>query len=167
MKNINHFCHCLCVSEKPLIISFEGASGDYPGCTNLAYERAISDGANVIDCPVQMTWDKIPICLGSINLINSTTVLQSRFRNSITSVPELGGQGIYSFDLTWGHLQTLKREFLTQRTYHQNSISIVFSFLILPCVLALRPLTLQLKFQTLTPNIIYSAIPKQRMLANS
>ncbi|CAH1446824.1 unnamed protein product [Lactuca virosa] len=47
---------------KPLIISFEGASGEYPGCTDMAYEKSVSDGAYIIDCPVQMAGDGIPIC---------------------------------------------------------------------------------------------------------
>nr|CAB3447075.1 unnamed protein product [Digitaria exilis] len=38
---------------KPLVISHNGASGDYPDCTDQAYEKAVADGADVIDCPVQ------------------------------------------------------------------------------------------------------------------
>ncbi|KAF2303797.1 hypothetical protein GH714_023472 [Hevea brasiliensis] len=59
------------VDAKVLVISKNGASGDYPGCTDKAYQKAISDGADVIDCPVQMSKDGIPFCLGSINLIDT------------------------------------------------------------------------------------------------
>ncbi|XP_071703248.1 glycerophosphodiester phosphodiesterase GDPDL3-like [Rutidosis leptorrhynchoides] len=92
----------------PLIISSEGASGDYPGCTDLAYKKAVTDGADIIDCPVQITSDGIPICLGSINLIDRTTVAQSGFSNLSTIVPELqNGTGIYTFSLTWTQIQSL------------------------------------------------------------
>ncbi|KAF2288382.1 hypothetical protein GH714_007190 [Hevea brasiliensis] len=91
-----------------LVISKNGASGDYPGCTDKAYQNAILDGADVIDCPVQMSKDGIPFCLGSINLIDSTTVAQSPYSNLSEIIPELsGGSGIYTFSLTWNQIQTL------------------------------------------------------------
>ncbi|GKV43798.1 hypothetical protein SLEP1_g51051 [Rubroshorea leprosula] len=92
-----------------LIITKNGASGDYPGCTDLAYSKAIVDGADVIDCPVQMTKDGIPICLQSINLFDSTNVVQSSFSNLATTIPEIqAGTGIFTFTLTWSEIQTLK-----------------------------------------------------------
>uniref|UniRef100_A0A2P2K3R6 glycerophosphodiester phosphodiesterase n=1 Tax=Rhizophora mucronata TaxID=61149 RepID=A0A2P2K3R6_RHIMU len=98
---------------KLLIISKNGASGDYPGCTDLAYNNAISDGADVIDCPVQMSKDGIPFCLSTINLIDSTTVTQSPFGGLATSIPEIqAGSGIFTFDLTWSQIQNLTRKFL-------------------------------------------------------
>ncbi|TVU15631.1 hypothetical protein EJB05_39161 [Eragrostis curvula] len=70
---------------KPLIISHNGASGDYPDCTDLAYQKAVDDGADIIVCPVQVTKDGIPICMSSINLMYDTTVATSQFA-SLTSV---------------------------------------------------------------------------------
>ncbi|KAI3810230.1 hypothetical protein L1987_19841 [Smallanthus sonchifolius] len=94
---------------KPLIISYEGASGDYPGCTDLAYQKAVSDGADVIDCPVQITSEGIPVCLGSVNLLDTTTVAQSGFTNLTSSIPNLrSGPGIFTFSLTWGEIRSLK-----------------------------------------------------------
>ncbi|XVF70773.1 hypothetical protein PTKIN_Ptkin11bG0189100 [Pterospermum kingtungense] len=91
-----------------LVISKNGASGDYPGCTDLAYSKAIEDGADIIDCPVQITEDGIPICLSSINLIDSTTVAQSSFSNLTTTIPEIGqGSGIFAFNLSWSDIQSL------------------------------------------------------------
>ncbi|GMP65178.1 hypothetical protein CsSME_00026094 [Camellia sinensis var. sinensis] len=96
---------------KPLVISSKGSSGDFPGCTDSAYQRAISDGVDVLDCPVQMSKDGIPVCLGSINLIDSSTVLQSPFGNLTTSIPELGVvNGIFTFSLTWSEIQSLTRK---------------------------------------------------------
>ncbi|CAD5334970.1 unnamed protein product [Arabidopsis thaliana] len=92
-----------------LVISKNGASGDYPGCTDLAYTKAIKDGADVIDCSLQMSSDGIPFCLSSINLGESTNVVQSPFRNRSTTVPEIGSlPGIYSFSLAWSEIQTLR-----------------------------------------------------------
>ncbi|GJZ75386.1 glycerophosphodiester phosphodiesterase GDPDL3 [Tanacetum coccineum] len=94
---------------KPLIISYEGASGDYPGCTDLAYQKAVSDGADIIDCPVQITSDGIPICLGSINLLDRTSVAQSEFANLTLPIPELqSGNGIFTFSLRWDQIQSLQ-----------------------------------------------------------
>ncbi|KAI5411597.1 hypothetical protein KIW84_056606 [Lathyrus oleraceus] len=71
--------------DKTLIISKFGASGDYPACTNLVYNNAISDGADVLDCPVQISKDGIPFCLSSIDLLDSTTVAQTSFIDLVTS----------------------------------------------------------------------------------
>ncbi|KAK8527154.1 hypothetical protein V6N13_085008 [Hibiscus sabdariffa] len=92
-----------------LVISNNGASGDYPGCTDMAYEKAIEDGVDVLDCPVQITKDGTPICLGAINLIDGTTVIRSGFSNLTTTIPELmQGSGIFTFNLSWSDIQTLE-----------------------------------------------------------
>ncbi|XWS11287.1 hypothetical protein CRYUN_Cryun38cG0071100 [Craigia yunnanensis] len=91
-----------------LVISKNGASGDFPGCTDLAYSKAIEDGVDVLDCCVQMTKDGTPICLGSINLIDSTNVAQSSFSNLSTTIPEImQGSGIFTFNLSWSNIQNL------------------------------------------------------------
>ncbi|KAH8519019.1 hypothetical protein H0E87_000739 [Populus deltoides] len=90
------------------VISKNGASGDYPGCTDLAYQKAILDGADVIDCPVQISKDGIPFCLGSINLYESTTVAQSSYINREQNIPQIkAGRGIFTFSLTWSEIQNL------------------------------------------------------------
>ncbi|KAL6845779.1 hypothetical protein ACP4OV_024354 [Aristida adscensionis] len=86
---------------KPLIISHNGASGDYPGCTDLAYQKAVDDGADVIDCPVQLTKDGIPICLGSINLMDGTTVLRSQFASQTAMIKDIQSVAVFTFNLTW------------------------------------------------------------------
>ncbi|VVB16088.1 unnamed protein product [Arabis nemorensis] len=91
-----------------LVISKNGASGDFPGCTNLAYEKAIKDGADVIDCSVQMSSDGKPFCSSSINLRDSTTVAQTPFRNRSTNISEISSdEGIYTFSLTWPEIELL------------------------------------------------------------
>ncbi|RAL41629.1 hypothetical protein DM860_018259 [Cuscuta australis] len=90
------------------IISFDGASGSYPGCTDIAYTSAVSDGVDIIDCNVQMSFDGKAFCLGSVNLIGVTTAVQV-FNNLSRSIPELKTvEAIHSFDLTWREIQSLK-----------------------------------------------------------
>ncbi|CAD6263397.1 unnamed protein product [Miscanthus lutarioriparius] len=87
---------------KPLIISHNGASGDYPGCTDLAYQKAVDDGADVIDCPVQVTKDGIPICMSSIDLMTDTTVARSQFISQTATIKDIQiAPGVFSFNLTW------------------------------------------------------------------
>lgn len=112
------------VSATPLVISSNGSSGDYPGCTDLSYEGAISDGADILGCPVQMSKDGMPFCLGSVNLIDSTTVAQSEFSNLATSIPELGvANGIFTFSLTWSQILSLTRK-----------LKLVLNFFCCPCI---------------------------------
>ncbi|KAL2924776.1 Glycerophosphodiester phosphodiesterase GDPDL3 [Bienertia sinuspersici] len=93
---------------KPLVISHDGASGDYPGCTDVAYKKAIEDGADVIDCTVQISKDGTPFCMSSVNLLNGTSVGQSQFRTKLSTVDDLqSGPGIFSFSLDWADIQGL------------------------------------------------------------
>nr|XP_010913177.1 glycerophosphodiester phosphodiesterase GDPDL3 isoform X1 [Elaeis guineensis] len=91
---------------RPLIISHNGASGDYPDCTDLAYQKAVKDGADVIDCPVQVTKDGILICMSSIDLLSDTTVTRSPFSSRTSIIPDIKGTpGIYTFNLTLDEIQ--------------------------------------------------------------
>ncbi|XVF48446.1 hypothetical protein PTKIN_Ptkin03bG0190600 [Pterospermum kingtungense] len=93
---------------KALIITHNGASGIYPGCTDLAYEQAVNDGADIIDCSAQMTKDGVAFCLDSADLTGDTTVIPT-FMSRSSSVPEIQeDKGVFSFDLTWSEIQTLK-----------------------------------------------------------
>ncbi|KAF7108364.1 hypothetical protein CFC21_108853 [Triticum aestivum] len=90
---------------KPLIISHNGASGDYPDCTDLAYQNAIKDGADVIDCALQVTKDEVLICMSSINLLDTTNVQMTPFSSRTSVVPEIRGTpGIFTFNLTWNDI---------------------------------------------------------------
>ncbi|WZY76237.1 hypothetical protein YC2023_022621 [Brassica napus] len=91
-----------------LVISKNGASGDYPGCTDLAYEKAIKDGADVIDCSVQMSSEGKPFCSSSIDLEKSTMVSQTSLSSRSIIIPEISSDsGIYTFSLTWPEIQSL------------------------------------------------------------
>ncbi|KAL3535065.1 hypothetical protein ACH5RR_003526 [Cinchona calisaya] len=93
---------------KTLIISHDGASGDYPGSTDLAYQKAIDDGTEIIDCSVQLSKDGVAFCLPSVDLTGTTTAA-SLFLDRSTKIPEIQDKnGIFSFDLTWSEIQSLK-----------------------------------------------------------
>jgi len=94
-----------------LIISKYGSSGYYPACTDLAYTKAIDDGVDVLDCPVQISKDGTPFCLNSIDLIESTTVAQSSYSKYAMTIPQIkSGSGIFAFNLTWSDIKTLTRK---------------------------------------------------------
>ncbi|CAH8366075.1 unnamed protein product [Eruca vesicaria subsp. sativa] len=110
-----------------LVITHNGASGDYPGCTDLAYRKAVDDGADVIDCSVQMSKDGIAFCLDSADLIPTTTAMTTLITRAST-VPEIQPKnGIFSFDLTWAEIQSLKPQiqspFLTVEKLQRNPVN--------------------------------------------
>ncbi|XP_078437707.1 glycerophosphodiester phosphodiesterase GDPDL3-like [Wolffia australiana] len=88
------------------VISHNGASGVYPGCTDLAYHQAIADGADYIDCPVQVTKDGVLICMTSPDLFSGTTVAKSAYAASESIIPEIQpSAGVFTFNLTWEDIQ--------------------------------------------------------------
>ncbi|XP_017252852.1 glycerophosphodiester phosphodiesterase GDPDL7 [Daucus carota subsp. sativus] len=95
-------------TTKGLVISHNGASGDFPGCTDLAYQKAIDAGADIIDCNVQMSKDGIAFCSSNIDLTGTTTAVTS-FMDRSSNIPEIQPtNGIFSFDLTWSEVESLK-----------------------------------------------------------
>lgn len=112
MLHCNVYVKLYTFPGNPLIISHNGASGIYPGNTDLAYEKAIDDGTDIIDCTVQMSKDGVAFCLSSPDLMGETTAMTS-FMSRVTSIPAIQqNKGIFSFDLTWSEIQSLKRKFL-------------------------------------------------------
>ncbi|KAF6985805.1 hypothetical protein CFC21_003620 [Triticum aestivum] len=93
---------------RPLIITHNGASGVFSDSTDLAYQQAVKDGADIIDCWVRMSKDGVAFCLGSTDL-NSSTTAATTFLEKMTTVNEIQNKsGIFSFDLLWSEIQTLK-----------------------------------------------------------
>ncbi|XP_057831884.2 glycerophosphodiester phosphodiesterase GDPDL6 isoform X1 [Cryptomeria japonica] len=96
----------------PLIISHNGASGDYVGSTDIAYQAAIRDGADYIDCSVQITKDGVPFCRESPDLMVGTAVLSNSayYPSLLKSIPDIqSDKGIFTFDITWGDIQGLQK----------------------------------------------------------
>lgn len=70
----------------------------------------MDDGADIIDCSVQMSKDGVAFCLNSADLMGDTTAMTA-FISRSTTVPEIQQKsGIFSFDLTWSEIQGLKRK---------------------------------------------------------
>ncbi|KAK8582001.1 hypothetical protein V6N12_072200 [Hibiscus sabdariffa] len=102
-----------------LIITHNGASGVYPGCTDLAYEQAVNDGADIIDCSVQLSKDGVAFCSDSADLTGDTTAMPT-FMSKSSLIPEVQkDKGVFSFDLTWAEIRSLKPQMFSpfgQRT---------------------------------------------------
>ncbi|CAM0946415.1 unnamed protein product [Alopecurus aequalis] len=93
---------------RPLIITHNGASGVFTGCTDLAYQQAVRDGADIIDCSVRMSNDGVAFCLSSADVTTSTTAATT-FMDKVVTISEIQNKsGIFSFDLSWSEIQTLK-----------------------------------------------------------
>ncbi|XP_073002000.1 glycerophosphodiester phosphodiesterase GDPDL7-like [Typha latifolia] len=98
---------------RPLVITHNGASGVFAGSTDLAYQQAVEDGADVIDCSVQMSKDGVAFCLDTADLMSGTNAIDF-FMSQSSTVPDIQtDSGIFSFDLTWSDIQTLKPEILS------------------------------------------------------
>ncbi|KAL6888393.1 hypothetical protein ACP4OV_009419 [Aristida adscensionis] len=93
---------------RPQIITNNGASGVFAGSTDLAYQEAIKDGADVIDCAVQMSKDGTAFCMPSPDLTAGSTAAAT-FMSKSSTVKEIQNKsGIFSFDLSWSEIQTLR-----------------------------------------------------------
>jgi len=64
-------------SERPLVIAHRGSAGVLPEHTIQAYQRAISDGADAIECDVTLSRDLVPVCLHE-ELLQVTTDVANR-----------------------------------------------------------------------------------------
>ena len=61
---------------------------------------------------VQKSMDAIPFCLSFIDLMESTTVAESKFQNLTTTILKIKYVSrIYAFSLTWNEIKTLTRKF--------------------------------------------------------
>lgn len=117
------------LAGRPLVITHNGASGDFAPCTDLAYQKAVEDGADVIDCSVQLSKDGIAFCSNSLDLVDSTTAMAT-FIGKATTIPEIQQEnGIFSFDLTWAEIKTLKRKYLDSANYYNIFYFINFIYL--------------------------------------
>ena len=95
---------------QPTVISHNGASGDFPGCTLSAYTAAVDEGADYIDCTVQITSDGVLICREDPDLVKSTNVFSNQvlYQTYVTTYSELqAAQGVFTFDISWANISTL------------------------------------------------------------
>ena len=63
-------------STRPLVIAHRGACGVLPEHTVSAYERAVADGADAIECDVTLSRDLVPVCLHEPALSVTTDVAE-------------------------------------------------------------------------------------------
>lgn len=98
--------------KRPLVIAHRGASGERPEHTAIAYELAIEQGADFIECDICLTKDLIPFCSHDCSLNASTDIsvrnnLKDRvsFHDMDLGEPEFtNSSDYYSIDFTWDEL---------------------------------------------------------------
>ncbi|KAG2442547.1 hypothetical protein HXX76_002633 [Chlamydomonas incerta] len=92
----------------PFAIAHRGASSELPEHTREAYERAIEEGADFIECDVVLTSDLVPLCRHEPNLASSTDAL-AKFPDRRRTYVIDGEQvtGVFSVDLTAAEVATL------------------------------------------------------------
>jgi len=77
-------------STRPLVIGHRGSCGVLPEHTIEAYKRAISDGADVIECDITLSLDLVPVCLHEEFLQKTTDVAdrpEFANRNRTVTIP--------------------------------------------------------------------------------
>ncbi|GLI69023.1 hypothetical protein VaNZ11_013562 [Volvox africanus] len=90
-------------------IAHRGSSAELPEHTREAYELAVAEGADFIECDVVLTADLVPLCRHEPNLINSTDAVAKfpeRWRNYVIDGEAVAG--IFSVDLTAAEVATLR-----------------------------------------------------------
>jgi glycerophosphoryl diester phosphodiesterase len=58
--------------QKVLVIGHRGASADAPEHTIAAYDRAVEQGADVLECDLQLTADEVPVCVHDTTVDRTT-----------------------------------------------------------------------------------------------
>ena len=59
-------------TDRPLVVAHRGSSGSLPEHTSMSYQRAVDEGADVIECDLTITQDLVLICMHE-NWMNDTT----------------------------------------------------------------------------------------------
>ena len=97
--------------NQPLIIAHRGASGERPEHTRMAYERAIEQGADVIEPDLVMSRDGV-LVVRHENEIGGTTDVADRpefaARRTTKTIDGQSVTGWFTEDFTWAELQTLR-----------------------------------------------------------
>ena len=106
-----------CAGDAPLVIAKGGFSGVFPGSSQNAYAFAMIASApdTKLWCDVQLTKDAVGICLGNINMKNSTTIAQVYPARKNTYVVDGGPKtGWFSVDFNMSELQNVTCEYRHQ-----------------------------------------------------
>ncbi|GLC38973.1 hypothetical protein PLESTM_000801600, partial [Pleodorina starrii] len=90
-------------------IAHRGASAELPEHTREAYELAVAEGADFIECDVVLTADLVPLCRHEPNLVGSTdaaTKFPDRWRTY--NIDGEQQEGVFSVDLTAEEVASLR-----------------------------------------------------------
>lgn len=102
--------------DRPYVIAHRGSSGELPEHTLEAYQRAIDQGADFIECDVVLTKDLVPVCRHE-PLVSGTTDADIKFPSLKKDIIIDGSRysGVFTTDLTLAQVKTL-------RTKQQNRL---------------------------------------------
>jgi glycerophosphoryl diester phosphodiesterase len=95
----------------PLIIAHRGASGERPEHTRMAYERAIEQGADVIEPDLVMSRDGVLVVRHENEIGGTTDVADHPEFAARLATKTIDGQSVtgwFTEDFTWAELQTLR-----------------------------------------------------------
>lgn len=107
--------------SRPLIVAHRGASGMFPEHTSIAYEKAVEQGADIVECDVTITKDLALICSHE-PWISEVSNAEENFADRTFTYDMDDGDpdidwndkgnvtDIYAIDLTLGEIRTLLRK---------------------------------------------------------
>ena len=118
-KTYNH--HLKIPTDRPLNIAHRGASGVLPEHTLAAYQRAIDDGADVIECDVVVSRDGHLICRHDPWLSTSTDVTnRAEFRDRKRTIVDFEYYGMKKNITDWFIVDFSLEELKTLRVHQVN-----------------------------------------------
>ena len=82
--------------ESPRVVAHRGASGDYPELTLVAYENALAQGADGIECDIRMTLDGHLVC---IHDSDTSRVSEEKRKVRLSTLEELKALDVGSWHL--------------------------------------------------------------------
>ncbi|CAH1782656.1 unnamed protein product [Owenia fusiformis] len=115
-------------TDRPLIVAHRGSSGMLPEHTVAAYELAVRQGADVLECDMCLTKDLRIVCLHE-SWIKSATDVESKPEFANRKTTRLVGlthvvDNWFSVDFTLNELKTLRKK--QQRSYRDKNFDLQF-----------------------------------------
>lgn len=103
-------------ATRPVNIAHRGASGVLPEHALAAYQRAIDDGADYVECDVTLCKDLVPVCMHE-NALSGTTDVASHeeFADKKRTLTYQDDEGVWHNETDWFAMDFLLSELKTLR----------------------------------------------------
>lgn len=110
---------------RPLVIAHRGSSGELPEHTVEGYQRAVDQGADVIECDLAVTKDRELVCSHE-PMLNGSTDVATKFpdRRKTYSLETRNITDYFTIDFTLAELKTLNK--VQSREYRDQSYNGMF-----------------------------------------